>query len=68
MHVQQLVIPNLAAMNEDGVKRWLSTLSTDEVYANYASINYALMKRFGNNARVSTSTYQAPKLVYLLDI
>lgn len=63
---QEVKIPDLSAMSEDHIKQWLSSLSNDQVYANFRGINYALMARFGEQARVSVSTYQQPKLIFVL--
>lgn len=63
---QRIPIPDLTHMTDEQVKEWLSTLSNDQVYANFSQINHALMQRFGPSARVTLSTYQKPRLIYVL--
>lgn len=65
--MNKIKIPNLAVMSDEEVKTWVGTLTTDLVYKNLAAITEAVMERLGEDARISTSTYQSPKIVYLVE-
>lgn len=59
-------IPDLRMMSDEEVRNWIETLTTPVVYAYLRPLTEAVMDRFGENARIATSTYQSPKIVYLI--
>lgn len=65
--MENFIIPNLHTMSDDEVNAWVASLTTDIVYKYLVPITEALTHRCGLDARVSTSTYQSPKIVYLVE-
>lgn len=65
--MQQFNLPNLHEMNDSQVRAWVASLTTEVVYQYLTPITEAIMDRMGPSARVSTSTYQPPKIVHLID-
>lgn len=63
---QLLHIPDFTTMNKREVEVWLATLSANAVYANFKRLNYAVMDRFGNTARISASTHSSPKVIEVI--
>lgn len=59
-------IPDLKGMTDYEVRRWIESLTTPIVYAYLHQLTEAIIERFGENARIATSTYQPPKIVYLV--
>lgn len=63
---QQLQIPDFAQMDKMEIEVWLGTLSVNLVYANFKQLNYAVMDRFGENARISASTHSLPRVIEVI--
>lgn len=61
-----LNIPDFAGMEKQEVEMWLATLSSNIVYANFKNLNYAVMDRFGDNARITASTHSSPKVIEVI--
>lgn len=62
----RLQIPDLAGMSDKEVEAWLATLTSNIIYANFAKLNYAIMDRFGENARITTATHGTAKVIEVI--
>lgn len=57
--------PNFASMTDHEFVSWVSSLTTEFVYANLSYLTRLVTERFGGNALISTATYESPKIIFV---
>lgn len=57
--------PNLTTMTDSEFVSWVSTLTTEFVYANLPALTRMVVERFGDRALLSTATFQSPKVIFV---
>lgn len=62
-----MYIPRLETMTDEEVHLWVNSLTTELVYQHLTPLTEAIIKRMGPTARVSTSTFQPPKIIHVIE-
>ncbi|MCA9885638.1 MAG: hypothetical protein KC708_21820 [Anaerolineae bacterium] len=57
--------PNFTMMTDKEFVSWVSSLTTEFVYANLQYLTRLVTERFGGNALISTATYESPKIIFV---
>jgi len=64
---KDFALPDFRSMSDDEIIKWFSTLTTPLVLQHLALLSRAVIERFGPDAHISTSTFQPPRIVFLVD-
>lgn len=65
--MREINYTHLESLNNEEFRIWVASLSTDSVYALLHILTPLVRARFGENAIISTSTYQAPKIIHYVN-